>query len=134
MACAVTVTTGNPVSFDRIVAPGFTLDVRFTVDSWGNFAQRSAEPDFGVRNGLDAATLVDLFGWGEAEFRQRLAGSAIFRIGHERWLRNLAVAIGNALHGAAQPELAAQVRTALSTAREGADDLVREHIDWALAQ
>ncbi|MCA1979761.1 MAG: tRNA epoxyqueuosine(34) reductase QueG, partial [Thiobacillus sp.] len=63
---------------------------------WNRFAKTTALPDFAVRNGLDSARLVELFGWSEAEFNDRLAGSAIRRIGHERWLRNLAVALGNA--------------------------------------
>ncbi|MGW8271391.1 MAG: tRNA epoxyqueuosine(34) reductase QueG, partial [Burkholderiales bacterium] len=62
-----------------------------TVCPWNSFAQPSAEPDFAPRNGLDAATLVELFAWSEAEFDTRLRGSAIRRIGYERWLRNLAV-------------------------------------------
>ena len=63
---------------------------------WNKFAQRATLPDFDVRNGLDAATLVELFAWSEDEFDARTAGSAIRRIGHERWLRNIAVALGNA--------------------------------------
>ncbi|MET1161363.1 MAG: tRNA epoxyqueuosine(34) reductase QueG, partial [Pseudoxanthomonas sp.] len=63
---------------------------------WNKFAQRTDEPDFRTRNDLDKATLVDLFAWSEAEFLQRTEGSAIRRSGHERWLRNIAVALGNA--------------------------------------
>jgi hypothetical protein len=63
---------------------------------WNGFAQPSAEEDFKPRNGLDRATLVELFAWTEAEFDQRLQGSPIRRIGYERWLRNLAVGLGNA--------------------------------------
>ena len=62
---------------------------------WNKFAQRAELPDFDVRNGLDRATLVELFAWSEGEFRSRHAGSAILRIGYERWLRNIAVALGN---------------------------------------
>src|SRR5687768_981103 len=64
---------------------------------WNRFAQASAEPDFAIRHGLDSARLVDLFAWTEPEFHERLAGSAIHRIGYERWLRNLAVGLGNTL-------------------------------------
>lgn len=101
---------------------------------WNKFAQRSPLPDFEVRHGFDRSDLLRLWAWDEATFLSNTEGSPIRRIGYQRWRRNLAVALGNALHGSAQPELAAQVRTALSAAREGADELVREHIDWALAQ
>src|SRR6185369_8418707 len=63
---------------------------------WNKYARPSAEPDFAVRYGLDDATLVELFSWSEQEFNERLGGSAIRRIGYERWLRNLAVGLGNA--------------------------------------
>src|SRR5690606_24150347 len=63
---------------------------------WNRFAQMTDEADFAPRNDLDQATLVELFTWSEADFRARTAGSAIHRIGHERWLRNVAVALGNA--------------------------------------
>jgi epoxyqueuosine reductase len=94
---------------------------------WNKFAQVSALPDFDVRNGLDSATLVELFAWTETEFDERHAGSAIRRIGHERWLRNIAVALGNA---PTSPDV-------LSALRSRADDpspLVREHVAWALAR
>ncbi|HSN01486.1 MAG TPA: tRNA epoxyqueuosine(34) reductase QueG, partial [Rudaea sp.] len=63
---------------------------------WNKFAKKSVEPDFAVRHGLDGAALAELFGWSEAEFLARTEGSAIRRIGHEQWLRNIAVALGNA--------------------------------------
>jgi len=94
---------------------------------WNRFAQKSALPDFAVRNGLDAAELVELFGWSEAEFESRLEGSAIRRIGHERWLRNLAVGLGNA------PKSAAVV-AALEARRDHSSALVRSHVAWALAR
>ncbi len=92
---------------------------------WNRYAQRSAEADFAVRNGLDTATLVDLFAWTEAEFKARLAGSAIHRIGFERWLRNLAVALGNAPSSPA-------IIAALEARADHASALVREHVAWAL--
>jgi epoxyqueuosine reductase len=94
---------------------------------WNRFAQISAEPDFAVRNGLDGVALVSLFAWSEAEFNARMAGSAIYRIGHERWLRNLAVALGNA---PSRPDVLA----ALQTRVEDPSALVREHVAWALEQ
>ncbi|QGW66854.1 tRNA epoxyqueuosine(34) reductase QueG [Lysobacter soli] len=92
---------------------------------WNKFAQRTDEPDFRVRNDLDKATLVDLFAWSEEEFLQRTEGSAIRRSGHERWLRNIAVALGNAR---STPD----VIDALRARRESASPMVREHIEWAL--
>lgn len=92
---------------------------------WNGFAQVSRESDFDVRNGLDAASLVDLFSWSEQEFTDRLAGSAIRRIGYERWLRNIAVGLGNAPAG---PE----VIEALEMRRDHGSALVREHVAWAL--
>ena len=92
---------------------------------WNSFAQPSPEPDFAVRNGLDRATLVELFAWTEQEFDERMRGSAIRRIGYERWLRNLAVGLGNA---PAAPE----VTDALRRRKDHPSALVREHVEWAL--
>jgi epoxyqueuosine reductase len=93
---------------------------------WNRAATAATLPDFAeVRHGLDGARLVDLFAWTREAFDARMAGSAIRRIGHERWLRNLAVALGNA---PASPEV-------LAALRARADDpspLVREHVAWAL--
>ncbi len=92
---------------------------------WNKFARVAELPDFDVRHGLDAATLVELFGWSESQFDERHAGSAIRRIGYERWLRNLAVALGNA---PTTPAVVAALR-----ARAGHPSaLVREHVAWAL--
>jgi epoxyqueuosine reductase len=98
---------------------------------WNKYAQLSGEADFAVRNGLDAATLTELFAWSEQDFHTRLLGSAIHRIGYERWLRNLAVGLGNVPAGA--PCLS-QVIAALQARRDDASSLVREHVAWALAQ
>jgi len=92
---------------------------------WNRYAEISAEPDFRVRRGLDAAQLVDLFAWSESMFHERMAGSAIHRIGFERWSRNLAVGLGNA------PGSEAVVR-ALRSRADDASALVREHVAWAL--
>lgn len=92
---------------------------------WNRFAQMTSEPDFAVRNGLDDVSLVELFGWDEAEFDTRLAGSAIRRIGHERWLRNIAVALGNA-------SCSDKVVAALQVRAQHPSPLVREHVAWAL--
>ena len=93
-------------------------------------AQRSALPDFDERAGITGQQLVTLFRWTEADFLHHTEGSAIRRIGHARWQRNLAVALGNALRKADD----AAIRQALAAQRERAGELVREHIDWALAQ
>jgi len=94
---------------------------------WNGFAQTTVEPEFAVRHGLDDASLADLFAWNEAEFKARLAGSAIYRIGHEQWLRNIAVALGNAA--------TSDVVIASLKMHAGHDSgLVREHVEWALLQ
>lgn len=102
---------------------------------WNKFAQASPVPDFDVRNGLDRASLVELFAWSETEFDTRMQGSAIRRIGYERWQRNLAVGLGNALR-APSGRLGAQARerivAALEARRGHASPMVREHIEWAL--
>jgi epoxyqueuosine reductase len=93
---------------------------------WNRFAATASEAGFrAVRHGLDRATLQDLFAWTEAEFEARLAGSAIRRIGYERWSRNLAVGLGNAPPSAA-------VRAALRARADDPSPLVREHVAWAL--
>ena len=94
---------------------------------WNKYARLSAEPDFAVRNRLDDATLVGLFAWSEQTFHERLLGSAIHRIGYERWLRNIAVALGNA---PTTPEIVA----ALRARGNHTSALVREHVGWALAR
>ncbi|MET1023233.1 MAG: tRNA epoxyqueuosine(34) reductase QueG [Pseudoxanthomonas sp.] len=94
---------------------------------WNKFAKRNDEPDFRARNDLDIATLPQLFAWDEAEFLTRTEGSAIRRTGHERWLRNIAVALGNA-------PTSPGITAALASRRDDASPLVREHVAWALAQ
>ncbi len=95
---------------------------------WNKYAQRSPLPDFDERHGLGGRTLLELWAWDEAEFLRRTEGSAIRRIGWQRWRRNLAVALGNALHAAED----GAVRAALVAAHGAADALVAEHIGWAL--
>ena len=94
---------------------------------WNRFAKLSSENDFQTRNGLDRASLVELFGWTEAEFDSRLRGSPIRRIGYERWLRNLAVGLGNA-------PTSLQVIAALRSRADHPSALVREHVHWALSR
>lgn len=92
---------------------------------WNRFAQLTGEADFHIRHGLDNVTLAELFGWDEATFQQRMAGSAIYRIGHEQWLRNLAVGLGNA---PTSPDIIDALRQRL----DHPSPLVREHVAWAL--
>jgi epoxyqueuosine reductase len=94
---------------------------------WNKFARPSGEPDFAVRHGLDRAELVTLFSWSEADFAANTRGSAIARLGHERWLRNIAVALGNA-PGSRSVVAALESRILHPSA------LVREHVLWALAE
>ena len=94
---------------------------------WNRFARPTGEPDFQTRNGLDRATLVELFGWTEAEFDERMRGSPIRRIGYERWLRNLAVGLGNA-------PTSLHVLAALRSRADHPSALVREHVHWALSR
>ncbi len=92
---------------------------------WNRFAQLTEEPDFAVRHGLDDAGLAGLFRWSEEEFHARLAGSPIHRIGFERWLRNLAVGLGNA-------PISPDSGAALQARLDHPSALVREHVAWAL--
>ena len=94
---------------------------------WNKFAHAASHPDFKVRHGLDAARLTELFAWTEAQFEERMRGSAIYRIGYENWSRNIAVALGNA-------PTSDEVIQALERRRESASPLVREHIEWALSR
>jgi len=94
---------------------------------WNRFAHKSVEADFAVRHGLDDVALTELFAWDETIFKEKLAGSAIHRIGHEQWLRNIAVALGNAPRSAG-------VLAALQAHAQHTSPLVREHVAWALEQ
>lgn len=92
---------------------------------WNRFAHVCNEPDFTVRHGLDDVALVELFAWDEGAFERNFAGNAIYRIGHEQWLRNLAVALGNA------PPCERTIQALKSRLGHGSS-LVREHVSWAL--
>src|ERR1700733_155007 len=92
---------------------------------WNKFARAAANPDFKIRHALDGGNLVELFGWTAGEFAERMQGSAIHRIGYERWSRNIAVALGNA-------PTTPDVLQALEARRGDTSALVREHVEWAL--
>jgi epoxyqueuosine reductase len=94
---------------------------------WNKFARPTAQKDFAVRHGLDHSQLTALFSWSEAEFFEKTSGSPIRRIGYERWLRNIAVALGNAPSSPA-------LLSALAAREHHPSELVREHVQWALAQ
>jgi epoxyqueuosine reductase len=94
---------------------------------WNRYAQHTGEADFAPRKDLDAGDLVELFGWDEATFLSRTEGNPIRRTGYERWLRNLAVALGNA-------PTSKRVIEALGARRDHPSELVREHVEWALAR
>ncbi|MGQ0428768.1 MAG: tRNA epoxyqueuosine(34) reductase QueG [Gammaproteobacteria bacterium] len=94
---------------------------------WNKFARTASLPEFRVRQGLDGAGLAELFAWTEAEWLARTAGSALRRLGYRRWLRNLAVALGNA-------PPSGEAVAALQARADDGDVLVREHVRWALAR
>jgi epoxyqueuosine reductase len=111
----------RPLMGNRI----YGCDDCLLVCPWNRFARPATESDFLPRNGLDRPTLLELFNWSEPQFLQRLEGSPIRRIGHDRWLRNLAVALGNA-------PPSPLIRKALEEQRGHPSELVREHVLWAL--
>ncbi|MBN2702177.1 MAG: tRNA epoxyqueuosine(34) reductase QueG [Methylothermaceae bacterium] len=92
---------------------------------WNRHARNTVEPDFLPRHGLDSAGLIELFAWDEETFSAKTEGSAIRRLGYQRWLRNLSVALGNA------PSTPKAI-TALKARRDHPSPLVREHVHWAL--
>lgn len=98
---------------------------------WNKFAQTATVNDFDVRHGLDQRTMLELFAWSEADFLRRMEGSPIRRIGYEKWLRNLAVGLGNA---ASEFRGRADIVQALQARLDNSSELVREHVQWALAQ
>jgi len=117
-----------PVEFRRAIGNRiYGCDDCQLVCPWNKFARPTAEKDFAVRHGLDRSQLVELFSWTEAQFLERTRGSAIRRIGYERWLRNIAVALGNA------PTSPALLESLRSRAQHPSP-VVREHVHWALAQ
>ncbi len=130
--CIAYLTIEHDGAIDEALRPAignriFGCDDCQLVCPWNKFAKRTDEPDFRARNRLDTATLAELFAWDEDEFLSRTEGSPIRRSGHRRWLRNLAVALGNA------PGTPATI-AALRSRRHSGDALVDEHVEWALAR
>ncbi|MDH5484719.1 MAG: tRNA epoxyqueuosine(34) reductase QueG [Gammaproteobacteria bacterium] len=117
-----------PVEFRKAIGNRiYGCDDCQLVCPWNRFSKPTLEKDFQVRHGLDAADLVALFVWSEDEFLRKMEGSPIRRIGYTQWLRNIAVALGNAPYSEA-------IVSALQSRREGADPVLQEHIDWALKE
>jgi epoxyqueuosine reductase len=117
-----------PLEFRRAIGNRiYGCDDCQLVCPWNKFARPTVQKDFAVRHRLDDSTLIELFAWSELEFLDKTQGSPIRRIGYERWLRNLAVALGNA---PASPEIIA----ALKNRQQHPSALVREHVQWALAE
>nr|WP_277929844.1 tRNA epoxyqueuosine(34) reductase QueG [Lysobacter sp. M15] len=128
--CIAYLTIEHEGSIDEALRPLignriFGCDDCQLVCPWNKFAKKTDEPDFRARNDLDRATLAELFAWSEQEFLERTEGSAIRRSGYARWLRNIAVALGNA---PTSPDVVA----ALQSRSESDDPVVREHVEWAL--
>ena len=94
---------------------------------WNKFARFSEENDFNPRNGLDTASLLELFAWSETDFLSRTTGTAIRRTGYVGWLRNIAVALGNC-------GFSNEVVTRLEARQNDVSPIVREHVEWALAR
>jgi len=117
-----------PVEFRRAIGNRiYGCDDCQLVCPWNKFARPTAEKDFAVRHGLDHTQLVDLFAWSEQDFLEKTQGSAVRRIGHARWLRNIAIALGNAPTSPA-------VVAALEARSQHPSAVVREQVQWALEQ
>jgi epoxyqueuosine reductase len=102
---------------------------------WNKFAQLSSVPDFLPRHGLEHAGLMDLWSWSEEEFLSKHEGSPIRRIGYESWRRNLAVGMGNALRSSSLDDgVKEKITIGLKQVLPSASDMLKEHIEWALAQ
>ena len=126
----LTIELQGPIPIDLRPLVGnriFGCDDCQLVCPWNRFARTSAESDFDPRHGLDAPTLVELFAWSREDYEARTRGMALRRLGYERWLRNIAVALGNA---PASPVIEAT----LASRRDDPSDLVREHVAWALSR
>ena len=129
----LTIESDDPIPLEFRRAMGnriYGCDDCQVVCPWNKFARRTPLPDFAERPELAHPTLLELFAWSEEEFLRRTEGSPIRRIGHARWQRNLAVALGNALH-AGEPR--APIEAALRARLAHAGPLLAEHIQWALS-
>ena len=117
-----------PVEFRKAIGNRiYGCDDCQLVCPWNRFSKPTDEKDFQVRHGLDTPELLDLFKWSEDEFLKKMEGSAIRRIGHMQWLRNIAIALGNAAYSN-------EIINALNNKRPEVSEQVQEHIDWALTE
>ncbi|MGB7299182.1 MAG: tRNA epoxyqueuosine(34) reductase QueG [Burkholderiaceae bacterium] len=137
--CISYLTIEHPGSIDPALRPlignrVYGCDDCQLVCPWNKFAQAAESPDFAPRHGLDSAQLIDLFNWTEAQFEKNTLGSAIRRIGFERWSRNLAVGLGNLQREAVGAELVREAVAALERRRAQATPMLAEHIDWAIGR
>ncbi len=123
--------TSIPIEFRKAIGNRiYGCDDCQLVCPWNKYAKVTRVPDFNPRNGLQNSDLITLFSWTREEFEKRMEGSAIRRIGYERWLRNLAIGLGNAKAGNNEKKVLQALR-----ARENDESpLVREHVAWAIAQ
>jgi len=122
-----------PVEFRKAIGNHiYGCDDCQLVCPWNRFSRHTDEKDFAVRHGLDAPELLQLFAWSENEFLQKMEGSAIRRIGYMQWLRNIAVAIGNI--PPRDEKHRQQLIQALKDKRTAVNEMVQEHIDWALGE
>jgi epoxyqueuosine reductase len=120
--------TSIPVEFRPLIGNRvYGCDDCQLVCPWNKFAEISKEPDFAVKNGLDDINLVECFNWSEQTFKEKMAGSTIYRIGYVQWLRNIAVGLGNA-------DSSPEILNALKRRENDENALVREHVVWALEQ
>ena len=129
----LTIESDDPIPLEFRRAMGnriYGCDDCQVVCPWNKFARRTSLPDFAERDDLVHPTLLDLFAWSEPEFLRRTEGSPIRRIGHARWQRNIAVALGNALHAGEPRE---PIEAALRARLAEASPLLAEHIQWALS-
>ena len=118
--------TAIPIEFRKLIGNRvYGCDDCQLVCPWNKFAEITQEPDFNVRNGLDDISLVECFAWSETKFTEKMAGSAIYRIGYTQWLRNIAVGLGNA------PSTAGVIN-ALKSRQLDSNEMLREHVEWAL--
>ena len=120
--------TSIPIEFRPLIGNRvYGCDDCQLICPWNKFAEMTQTDDFNVRNGLDDISLAECFSWGEDMFKQKMAGSAIYRIGYTQWLRNIAVGLGNA---PSTPE----VVNALKARQHDTNPLIQEHVTWALQQ
>ena len=117
-----------PIEFRKMIGNRiYGCDDCQLVCPWNKFAQNTQESDYLPRQGLDSPQLLELFSWSEEDFLKKLEGSPIRRIGYECWLRNIAVALGNA-------KTTEQIVSALRARLVTESELVKEHVQWALEQ